>query len=689
MAKKRRAGGRTTPKGTRPGHLRSVPGGASDFSPADGLIDAAARELRREADALAAETWASMLLSLFDRTAADARGAGLDAPPFFDEILSRCRTRRDVASLMTAAALGSVVPPPVDAEARAVVGEILAAGVSAPGWMGGLGAAEPTEAWLVTETLGDQESVIIGFAGPHMSEHALVGLVDHNLSGQAKDVWIAQSAGAVAEEWRAAGDEQMQLEEVAPAEALGRLRDAMAMADLYNGDGELRSDDFVANRALVWARLRGAGLGDQTPAYPEVPEAERAAIVGDFLASPHGRAVVAAHPGVDVEVLASYVVGLRSDYEGRPLRWSPIVVADLLCHLAPRKLLLGPDEVEALPDVVRGFVRFAGERIGLPPPVVEETVEAVDIFEAEYLAQMGDPGAAGPAKAFLATLRARGIDIDDIDAIQAALADGGPTRLPEPGWGAQRGAGASAAPAEIASAAAQTVVMARFQSLTDFYGSGRKLTQKGRPTLADARELVKLLGTEDRLDEVIGDRTFKTRSAGELPELTFTIKWALAAGALRKEHGKLMVTKSWLKLADKPVERWLKAVDVLPTLGPLAAWYADHRYRHDTPLVDEVAGDLLAMLVEEPMSYDEALDFVCDYTDTWYEWDAEGWMGEPENRRKSFGWELDRLCSILSVAGVAERVGATAVPDKWDASRSRLVGGTLELTPLGRWWLGD
>jgi hypothetical protein len=51
------------------------------------------------------------------------------------------------------------------------------------------------------------------------------------------------------------------------------------------------------------------------------------------------------------------------------------------------------------------------------------------------------------------------------------------------------------------------------QMFTEWVGAGRKLTQTGRITLADARELVGLLGTADEIDPKIGDRVFRTRRA--------------------------------------------------------------------------------------------------------------------------------------------------------------------------------
>jgi hypothetical protein len=54
------------------------------------------------------------------------------------------------------------------------------------------------------------------------------------------------------------------------------------------------------------------------------------------------------------------------------------------------------------------------------------------------------------------------------------------------------------------------------RALVGWVGTGRKLTQTGRVTLADARALVEVLDTGDRMDPVIGDRTFKTKSSEEL-----------------------------------------------------------------------------------------------------------------------------------------------------------------------------
>jgi len=334
---------------------------------------------------------------------------------------------------------------------------------------------------------------------------------------------------------------------------------------------------------------------------------------------------------------------------------------------------------------VRAYIRFSAGRTGLDRRFVDEILVSVDEMEPEFLCRIGDPSAAGPAKAVLTALETQGVDLTDVDAINEALErDFSPT-LPLPARRKSSRA-ATAAPADVAASAEQTVVLARFKILTSFFGNGRKLTQTGRPTLADAKDLVTRLGTQDRVDETFGDRTFKTRSAADLPELTFMIRWAVSAGALRKEHGKLRATAAWLKLEGKPVQQWMKAADALTSLGPLAGFRADNRYIDPDELLDELAPEILFMLLARPMPFEEVLDGVCERADVAYEWLAP-YMQDPSDRRTSFRWDLDRLWQILGWAGVAGRVGATVETDRfgWD----RLVGGTLQLTDLGRWWLRD
>ncbi len=681
--KKPRPGGRTTPKGTRPSYLHPVDGG-SDRSPADDLVRSAGRELLGLDDPVQAETWASGLLEAFDQAGRKARHDGLEVPPFLDAVLGACRRNGDGYAAVVAAALGAVAPPPHGPLAAALASELAAKVGRLPAWTTAVGRAVPHRAWVAADVFGDQESLLTEFRSEGWpGAHVLVALVDHNLSGQAKDAWVAPApAEDLLSSWLERPEPHMRVEELPVQAALGRLRDAMLTSDFWDGDDDLRTEEFAQHRALVWSRLRRAGL-DAPPGPtgpPEVAEDERQELVARFLASPATGGLAERWSAVDIELLAHHVVDLRSDYEGRPLRWSPTVVSVLLGDLAPRKLIVDREQASAFPDVVRAFIRFAAGQTGLGPSFVQEVLASADEMEPVFLERIGDPAAAGPAKALLSALRARGVDLGDPAAIRAALQDEHPVVLPAPRPERRRGP----APDDVVVSAGQAPVLSRFDALARYYGTGRKLTQTGQPTLADARDLVAALGTSDRFDAKIGDRTFRTRSAAELPELAFMLRWAVAAGVLRKEHGRLRATVAWHKLEAKPLGRWLKSVDVLASLGPLAAYHAQSRYRGQGEVLDDLAPGVLGLLVERPLPFEEVLDWVCGTADQTYEWLAP-YMQDPEHRRSSFNWDLGLLARILGWAGVVERRGARTEPGRY--GDETVVGGVLGLTPAGRWWL--
>jgi hypothetical protein len=130
---------------------------------------------------------------------------------------------------------------------------------------------------------------------------------------------------------------------------------------------------------------------------------------------------------------------------------------------------------------------------------------------------------------------------------------------------------------DLAGDAQRATLPAQVSALARWVGDGRKLTQTGRLTMADARELVSLLDTGDEIDPVIGSRTFRTRSSEDLRQLNIVLAWAKAASLVRIQHGRLQVVKKNAALADRPLDLWVALFEALDRIGAAicpSGWYA-------------------------------------------------------------------------------------------------------------------
>jgi hypothetical protein len=130
---------------------------------------------------------------------------------------------------------------------------------------------------------------------------------------------------------------------------------------------------------------------------------------------------------------------------------------------------------------------------------------------------------------------------------------------------------------DLAAAAASASALRQVVDLTRWIGPGRKLTQTGQLTMADARHLVGLLETSDEIDPVIGTRMFCTRSSADLPRLAFVVAWAKAAGLLRVVQGRLVPVKKNQRLLERPADLWTAMFTAFGQLGPALCppgWFA-------------------------------------------------------------------------------------------------------------------
>jgi len=549
-----------------------------------------------------------------------------------------------------------------------------------PGWIKNLTTiAPPYCAVEMVHVLGDGDNVILGVCLPGGAELSIVVYIDHNLGTVVKDAFVVPEPLADLLAFmreKEGNDPDTSWNDLDPADARVRIEDAIERGAITFPPYE--TDSWPACRPLVeWITrlLPEGGRGYERPMWDDQALKE---LGHRFLESSFAAELKSDDDFAD---LLESLLWFGSAYGPcDPLHWSPVAVELLLVDWIPRKIVAPSSFLAKAPDLLRSFIRFAHHDRGIRASLTLETLDAVDRWEPEYQQAIRSPRPQGP----MALLDAMGVldpeETRDLPGRSDRVGGNAPDRSPP------RKRRSRKAPPRVVEVVSDSVVVRRFQALTERYGDGRKLTQTGNPTLADARTLIALLETADVMDETIGDRAFKTSSAAELPELMFTIRWAIAAGALRKEHGKLRATAAWRKLAGKPGKQWLKAADALLKLGPLETFYAHARYRGPDDIVDELAPAILGLLIDGPLPVDAALDLVCEHAEMNYEWLAP-YMQDPDHRRSTFTHDLDMLVLILGWAGTVDRLDATLEPDRWIPKKKRLVGGVLHLTTPGRWWL--
>ena len=292
---------------------------------------------------------------------------------------------------------------------------------SAPPWLPEVGGTRIVNAAAMREDVFDDGStVFLEARHPSGETHAIGVYIDNNLGVMAKDVLLADSIDAVTNvlESNPQDDGELRIEPVDPPLAAAEICAALERTDMTLGAPV--SEDFAALRALAILRT------DQTPVLATVPVrdeleiADRDALREEFLASPEGREF---EPESDEADAIRLAIDFCCDYvDGRPLRWSPVVVELFLADWVPRKVMTDEGLFEALPVALDAWVRFAGRKRGIPERAIELTREAIPHWHEVMLSETSDPDTGGPAKQFIAAAQAAGVDFTDEQAVNAFVA---------------------------------------------------------------------------------------------------------------------------------------------------------------------------------------------------------------------------------------------------------------------------
>lgn len=374
------------------------------------VAELAANSVVEVTDAFEAEQWASNLMGTWRRQARPGEQAD---PVLFARFVRALEALGTATALAALRALNAVGAP----SARDAADRLAVAGLPEPAWGDDLGRSQPVAATLLEEpAFDDGESVMLEFAEPGGGFHTLGVYIDHNLGGLVKDVFLAGRLAEVRDAIDNAPDRgRVAFRELDLDEARARIEDALDMLD-HTFDPPV-GEDVHAMRALIDARLRLLPSGFELPeTHVEVTLEERDALLEDFLASAEGRRW---RGDDDAEYAARLAIDFGADYNhGGPLRWSAVVVELFMLDWLARKITEEPAFFERVPEVLGGWVRYAGRRRGVPAQGLREAVAAVEEHREALLDSIDDPEAWGPAKVFAAAALEAGVDLTDGDAVE-------------------------------------------------------------------------------------------------------------------------------------------------------------------------------------------------------------------------------------------------------------------------------
>jgi hypothetical protein len=330
---------------------------------------------------------------------------------------ARAGTREAMALLRALAILG--VTPAQRNAASSAAAALATAGVADPPWAATIGRVEIGACWRLADVFGDQASLLSVF-GYGRREHGLVALVDFNhLGGWVKDLFVTAEPAKVLRELRksARSEPYAVLDQIDPAEARRLLEDGLAATDA-TWEPQV-TDELRQFRALALARCRAMPEPDR-PAQPvlQIDNAERDAIVAEFLASPHTSQL----PDEAAQYGARLLVDFGADYDaGKPLRVSPAKIAGFLLDWVPAKVILDDADRDALPGVVTAWVRWAGERTGLDSAAVAQLVDVARDCGEDFREAYEEGADASPIRQFLGGLDTSGGLADAQDALDRRM----------------------------------------------------------------------------------------------------------------------------------------------------------------------------------------------------------------------------------------------------------------------------
>ena len=287
-----------------------------------------------------------------------------------DQLLDSLATRTTVGSLAVALALASVLPEPWSTHARSVATTLAATGLAVPAWAPAAGRARFVEGWAMTDEFGDQDLIVASFQHPGHAAHAISLTADHNFNGLFRQAAVGVDAELIRSTWGKVSS--IPLRPITARDLSGRWAAGTVWYRRYLDPPVY--DQVPHLMALLEARASALPTPPEPAEAEELTDEARQDLTDRFLSSPFA-ASLAARSDETTELVVDHLIEFRANHgEGDLLRWSPIVVEIALVDWLPRKAVLGEDEIDALPDVLRAFVSYAAAEKGLADDDLAETL---------------------------------------------------------------------------------------------------------------------------------------------------------------------------------------------------------------------------------------------------------------------------------------------------------------------------
>ncbi|GGW81788.1 hypothetical protein FHS32_006462 [Streptomyces albaduncus] len=241
--------------------------------------------------------------------------------------------------------------------------------------------------------------------------------------------------------------------------------------------------------------------------------------------------------------------------DGRLGLWEPRHVEEVLLSWLPQQVTELPGEERAdAPGTLRTLLRYlhAAQLADPRGPSLQDSLAAVDRVAIQHPVAMTDRTRWGLAKFWAMTAAEQGVHIQDGAAFQrfADRAQRGEVAYDQQALaaimerrltGRALSDGARAEPQlpvmlppddELRRRAEASTTVEQLRGLAEWAGQGGSpVTATGRLRMAEARELVDVLGTGDRIEGV--------RSSADLPRLGLLVEWAKKARLVRVVKGRL------------------------------------------------------------------------------------------------------------------------------------------------------